>query len=59
MIGLYIGVICIIYGACTFVHLVGTWPGDKIPPPAHVVVYTMIMACMYYLVCAGVQFSKT
>ena len=58
MIGLYIGVICVIYGSCIFVHLVGTRPGDKIPPPAHVVACTMIMACMYFLVYAGVQFSR-
>jgi septal ring factor EnvC (AmiA/AmiB activator) len=59
MIGLYIGVICIIYGACTFVPPAGTWPGDKIPPPAPAVACTMIMACMYFLVYAGVQFSRT
>ena len=34
MIGLYIEVIAIIYGACTFVPPAGTWPGETNPPPA-------------------------
>merc|ERR1719440_1935314 len=59
MIGLYIGVIVIIYGACTFVPPAGTWPGDTIPPPAPAVACTMIMACMYFVVYAAVQFSRT
>merc|ERR1719440_1210795 len=59
MIGLYIGVIMIIYGACTFVPPAGTWPGDTIPPPAPAVACTMIMACMYFVVYAAVQFSRT
>merc|ERR1719265_41912 len=59
MIGLYIGVICIIYGTCTFQPPAGTWPGDKIPPVSPAVGCTMIMACMYFLVYAAVQFSRT
>jgi len=59
MIGLYIGVICIIYGTVTFVPPAGLWPGDKIPPVAPAVACTMIMACMYFVVYAAVQFSRT
>ena len=32
MIGLYVGVICIIYGTCTFQPPAGTWPGDSFHP---------------------------
>merc|ERR1719313_3143051 len=59
MIGLYIGVICIIYGACTFVPPAGTWPGETIPPPAPAVACTMIMACMFFIIYALVQFART
>jgi hypothetical protein len=59
MIFLYIGVICIIYGACTFVPPAGTWPGETIPPPAPAVACTMIMSCMFFVVYALVQFSRT
>jgi hypothetical protein len=59
MIGLYVGVVCIIYGACTFVPPAGLWPGDKIPPASPAVGCTMILACMYFLLYAFVQFSRT
>merc|ERR1719235_799736 len=59
MIFLYVGVVAIIYGACTFVPPPGTWPGKTIPPPAPAVACTMIMACMFFLVYAAVQFSRT
>jgi hypothetical protein len=59
MIGLYVGVVCIIYGACTFVPPSGSWPGDKIPPASPAVACTMILACMYFLLYAFVQFSRT
>jgi len=59
MIGLYIGVICIIYGTVTFQPPQGTWPGNKVPPVAPAVACTMIMACMYFVVYACVQFSRT
>jgi len=59
MIGLYVGVICIIYGTVTFQPPQGTWPGNKVPPVAPAVACTMIMACMYFVVYACVQFSRT
>jgi len=59
MIGLYVGVVCIIYGAVTFKPPAGMWPGNTIPPPAPAVACTMILACMYFLVYAAVQFSRT
>merc|ERR1711865_249927 len=43
----------------TFVPPAGTWPGETIPPPAPAVACTMILACMYFLVYAAVQFSRT
>merc|ERR1719313_338836 len=59
MIGLYVGVICIIYGTCTYVPPKGIWPGEKIPPVSPAVACTMILSCMYFCLYAFVQFSRT
>merc|ERR1719379_3279222 len=59
MIGLYVGAICIIYGTYTYKPPAGSWPGDKIPPVSPAVGCTMILASMYFLVYAGIQFGKT
>merc|ERR1719473_2464853 len=59
MIGLYIGAICIIYGTYTYVPPKGSWPGDKIPPVSPAVACTMILATIYFVVYAGIQFAKT
>merc|ERR1719321_2453393 len=59
MIGLYVGAICIIYGTYTYKPPKGAWPGDKIPPVSPAVGCTMILASMYFLVYAGIQFGET
>jgi len=59
MIGLYIGAICIIYGTYTYVPPKGSWVSEKIPPVSPAVSCTMILASMYFLVYAGIQFGKT
>merc|ERR1719380_305178 len=59
MIGLYVGAICIIYGTYTYVPPKGSWPGDKIPPVSPAVGCTMILASMYFIVYAGIQFGET
>merc|ERR1719217_476850 len=59
MIGLYVGAICIIYGTYTYEPPAGSWPGDTIPPVSPAVGCTMILASMYFLVYAGIQFGKT
>jgi len=59
MIGLYVGVICIIYGMVTFEPPKGTWPEDKIPPVSAAVGCTMILACTYFVIYAAVQLCKT
>merc|ERR1719281_1215807 len=59
MIGLYVGAVCIIYGTYTYVPPKGSWPGEKIPPVSPAVACTMILASMYFLVYAGIQFAKT
>merc|ERR1719158_2251015 len=59
MIGLYVGVVCIIYGAYTFVPPAGTWPGETIPPPAPAVACTFIMSGAFFIIYALVQFSRT
>ena len=58
MIGLYVQIICFIYGAVTFVPPAGTWPGETFPPHAEVVACTMIMASMTFLVYAEVHFRE-
>jgi len=59
LVGLYVGVLCVIYGIYTFEPPKGTWPGDKIPPVSPAVACVMILSCQYFLVYAGVQFAKT
>merc|ERR1719252_491058 len=59
MIGLYVGVVCIIYGAYTFQPPAGTWPGETIPPPAPAVACTFIMSGAFFIIYALVQFSRT
>merc|ERR1719456_2250488 len=59
MIGLYVGAICIIYGTYTYVPPAGSWPAGKIPPVSPAVACTMILASMYFIVYAGIQFGKT
>merc|ERR1719301_162815 len=59
MIGLYIGAVCIIYGTYTYKPPAGAWPGDTLPPVSPAVACTMILASMYFLVYAGIQFGKT
>merc|ERR1719434_135498 len=59
MIGLYIGTISLIYGTYTYVPPKGSWPGNKIPPVSPAVDCTMILASMYFIVYAGIQFGKT
>merc|ERR550514_2657762 len=59
MIALYVGAICIIYGTYTYVPPAGSWPGDTIPPVSPAVGCTMILASMYFLVYAFIQFGKT
>merc|ERR1719453_1874402 len=59
MIGLYVGVVCIIWGTYAYEPPAGSWPGDKIPPVSPAVACTMILTSMYFIVYAGIQFGKT
>merc|ERR1719482_993768 len=59
LIGLYIGVVCIIYGTYIYKPPAGSWPGDQIPPVSPAVACTMILTTMYFIVYAGIQFGKT
>merc|ERR1719377_123295 len=59
MIGLYVGAICIIYGTYTYEPPKGAWVSDEIPPVSPAVACTMILASMYFLVYAGIQFGET
>merc|ERR1719160_592470 len=59
MIGLYVGAVAVIYGTYTYEPPPGSWPGDTIPPVSPAVACTMILASMYFIVYAGIQFGKT
>jgi hypothetical protein len=58
MICLYIGAVCIIYGTYTYKPPAGSWKGE-IPPVSPAVASTMILASLYFLAYAGIQFAKT
>merc|ERR1719443_1513448 len=59
MIGLYVGVVSIIYGIIGYEPPAGSWPGDVIPPPAPAVACTMILSAMYFIVYALIQAGTT
>merc|ERR1719421_436104 len=59
MIFLYIGALIVVFGIITYKPPKGSWPGDKIPPPAPAVACTIILTCVYFLVYAGIQIGKT
>merc|ERR1719248_115477 len=59
MIGLYVGAICIIYGTWTYKPPKGAWVSEEVPPVSPAVACTMILASMYFLVYAGIQFGET
>lgn len=59
MLGLYVGVVCIIYGVWTYEPPPGTWPeGTKFPVSPAVSCVT-ILTCLYFLVYAAVAFSRS
>jgi len=59
MIGLYVGVVIIIFGICTYTPPPGSWPGDEIPPPSPAVACTMILTATYFIIYALIQAGKT
>merc|ERR1719399_1326321 len=59
MIGLYVGVVVIIYGTIFFEPPPGTWPGNEIPPVSPAVGCVSILACQYFLVYAALQAAKS
>merc|ERR1719456_1616882 len=59
MIGLYVGVVVIIYGAVNYVPPAGSTPFEELPPVSPAVACTMILTSMYFLVYAFIQFGKT
>jgi len=59
MIGLYVGVVVVIFGIINYEPPKGSWPYNKIPPPAPAVACTMILTSMYFLVYAFIQACKT
>jgi len=60
MIGLYVGVVAIIYGAVSYVppKELAVHEGD-VPPVAPAVACTMILSAQYFCLYAAVQFSRT
>jgi hypothetical protein len=59
MLGLYIGVICVIYGIITYEPPRGTWGKGKTFPISPAVQCTMILTCMYFILYAFIQFSRS
>merc|ERR1719359_2830704 len=59
MLGLYVGVICIVYGIFTYVPPKGIWPEGKDFPVSPAVQCTTILTCQYFVLYALVAFSRT
>jgi hypothetical protein len=59
MLGLYVGVICIIYGIYSYVPPKGIWPEGKTFPVSPAVQCTTILTCQYFVLYALVAFSRT
>jgi len=59
MLGLYVGVICVIYGIYSYVPPAGIWPEGKSFPVSPAVQCTTILTCMYFILYAAVAFSRT
>merc|ERR1719420_2850090 len=59
MLGLYVGVVFVIYGIYTYVPPKGIWPEGKTFPVSPAVQCTTILTCMYFLLYAFVAFSRT
>jgi hypothetical protein len=47
---MYGGAAGVIVGICTYQPPPGTWPGDKIPPPAPAVMCTMLLSVAFFVV---------
>jgi len=59
MLGLYVGVVCIIYGIYTYEPPKGIWPEGKSFPVSPAVQCTTILTCQYFVLYALVAFSRT
>jgi hypothetical protein len=59
MLGLYVGVIFIIYGIYTYEPPKGIWPAGKQWPVSPAVECTTILTCQYFVLYALVAFSRT
>merc|ERR1719420_2612687 len=59
MLGLYVGVIAIIYGIWTYEPPKGIWPEGKEWPVSPAVQCTSILTCQYFVIYALVAFSRT
>merc|ERR1719395_33657 len=58
MLGLYVGVICIIWGLYSYVPPKGIWPEGKTFPVSPAVQCTTILTCQYFVLYALVAFSR-
>merc|ERR1719379_2137108 len=59
MIGLYVGVVVVIYGAVNFEPPAGSFHEGATPPVSPAVACTMIFTGMYFMVYAFIQLGKT
>jgi hypothetical protein len=59
LLGMYAGVGGVIVGICLYEPPAGTWPGDKIPPPAPAVMCTMLLSVAFFAVYLFVACCKS
>jgi len=59
MLGLYVGVICVIWGIYTYEPPKGIWEEGRTFPISPAVQCTTILTCQYFLLYAFVAFSRT
>merc|ERR1719262_1993318 len=59
MLGLYVGVIAVIWGIYTYKPPAGIWPEGKAWPVSPAVQCTTILTCQYFVLYALVAFSRT
>ena len=62
MIGLYTGVICIIYGKISFQPPAGTWPGDKIPQfrlLSGAQFFSLLCISLFLLLCSSLEHGRS
>eukprot|EP00747_Dinoflagellata_sp_TGD_P198054 gnl/TRDRNA2_/TRDRNA2_70185_c0_seq1.p1 gnl/TRDRNA2_/TRDRNA2_70185_c0~~gnl/TRDRNA2_/TRDRNA2_70185_c0_seq1.p1 ORF type:complete len:557 (-),score=73.17 gnl/TRDRNA2_/TRDRNA2_70185_c0_seq1:44-1714(-) len=56
---MYVGVGGVLVGMCMYEPPAGTWPGDKIPPPAPSIVCTVILSVAFFTLFACITIARS